>query len=71
MDKYIIIKRGKNAGRIKALRDFADVKTGDIGGYVESYENLSQTGMCWIHGQARVYGNAQVYNDDYTFDVLK
>ena len=27
--------------RIKALKDFADVKAGDLGGYIEDYRNLS------------------------------
>ena len=34
-DKYIEY-RGKTLHRIKALRDFYNVKKGDIGGYVES-----------------------------------
>lgn len=29
--------------RIRALKDFSDVKKGDLGGYVESEDNLSQT----------------------------
>ena len=32
--------------RVKALRDFNDVKKGDIGGYVEGEKNLSQYGDC-------------------------
>ena len=30
--------------RIRALKDFADVKTGDLGGWVQSTANLSQEG---------------------------
>lgn len=40
---------GKSMYRIRALKDFSDVKKGDLGGYVESEENLSQTGNCWIY----------------------
>ena len=29
--------------RVKALRDFNDVKKGDIGGYIQSERNLSDT----------------------------
>jgi len=53
--------------RIRALKDFSNVKAGDLGGYVESENNLSQEGDCWIYdkavvsGSARVYGSAQVY----------
>ena len=40
---------GKTLHRIKALKDFGDVKKGDIGGYVENEWNLSQDGECWIY----------------------
>ena len=46
--------------RIRALKDFADVKKGDIGGYVEHKGNLSQYGDCWIYDNAIVLGNARV-----------
>ena len=61
--------------RIKALKDFNDVKNGDIGGYVESEKNLSQYDDCWIYdnaivqdnavviGKAIVCGNARVYDN--------
>ena len=61
--------------RIRALIDFDDVKSGDYGGYIESEENLSHSGNCWIYsdavrlsknarvwGHAHVYGNAKLYN---------
>ena len=46
--------------RIRALKDFADVKKGDLGGFVESEFNLSQVGDCWVYDDACVYGNAHV-----------
>ena len=49
--------------RIQALRDFGNVKEGDIGGYIESEKNLSQDGNAWVSGDARVYGNACVYGN--------
>ena len=49
--------------RVKALRDFNDVKKGDIGGYVESENNLSQLGDCWIYDNAVVRDNAKFYNN--------
>ena len=48
--------------RIRALKDFANVKKGDLGGFVESENNLSEEGTCWIYDDACVYGNAQVYH---------
>jgi hypothetical protein len=46
--------------RIKALIDFGDVKAGDLGGYVEKEENLSQYGSAWVSDNAFVLGNALV-----------
>lgn len=46
--------------RIRALIDFKNVSTGDLGGYVESYDNLSQEGDCWVYHDAKVYNKARV-----------
>lgn len=48
--------------RIKALRDFGNVKAGDLGGYIESEGNLSQNGDSWVGDYAMVYGDAVVYD---------
>ena len=34
--------------RIEALKDFANVKKGDKGGFVEKESNLFQSGDCWV-----------------------
>ena len=50
--------------RIRALRDVReDVHAGDLGGFVQSEENLSQEGQCWIAGNAVVAEEAYVYGD--------
>ena len=49
--------------RIKALKDFGNVKKGELGGYVESEHNLSQEGNCWVYDNAKVYDNAEVYDN--------
>lgn len=49
--------------RIKALKDFGNVKKGELGGYVESERNLSQEGNCWVCGNAKVYDNAWVFGN--------
>ena len=51
---------GRTFYRIVALKDFADVKAGDKGGYVESEDNLSHDGDAWIYDKAHVAGNAKV-----------
>ena len=42
--------------RIRALRDFADVRRGDLGGYVQSEFSLSHSGDSWVQDVAQVYG---------------
>ena len=46
--------------RIKALRDFGNVKKGDIGGWIECEDNLSHSGDSWIYDDAVAYNNAKV-----------
>ena len=50
----------KKLYRIEAIKNFADVHKGDKGGFVESEENLSQNGSCWIYDDAKVFGDAKV-----------
>ena len=57
--------------RVKALRDFNDVKKGDIGGYVEGEKNLSQLGDCWIYDNAVVRDNAKIYNNAVIRDYAR
>lgn len=49
--------------RIQAVRSFANVKEGDIGGYIQDERNLSDRGTCWIYDDARVMGKARVKED--------
>ena len=58
---------GKTLHRIEALRDFVCARKGDNGGFVESEENLSQEGNCWIYGNACVFDKAVVLNDAIVF----
>jgi carbonic anhydrase/acetyltransferase-like protein (isoleucine patch superfamily) len=59
--KYTLIKCDrKGLFQIKALRDFSDVKKGDVGGYVSGECNLSHYGDCWIYNKAVVRDNAVV-----------
>lgn len=55
--------KGRTIRRIVAIRDFDDVKEGDLGGYIESESNLSQEDTCWIYDNAKVYGNAKVHRE--------
>ena len=57
--------------RIRALKDFDNVKKGDLGGFIESEENLSLKGDCWVYDNAKVYGEAMVYDNARVFDNAK
>lgn len=46
--------------RVVALKDFSDVKKGDVGGWVESESNLSHEGLCWIYHDAIAIDGANV-----------
>lgn len=59
---------GTTLYRIKALIDFGDVKAGDLGGYVEKEENLSQYGNAWVYDDAWVHGDAWVCDDTCVCD---
>ena len=76
--KYVILKDAANTlkdsnilkiihnepvYRIKAVRDFGNVRRGDLGGYVASYDNLSMDGNCWIYDDAVVAGGARIWDD--------
>ena len=64
---FIINALGKKLFRIKALISFASVKAGEMGGYVEKEENLSQYGNAWVSGDAMVCGNARVSGNAEVF----
>ena len=67
--KYELVKEdsikewGYNLYRIRALKDFNNVKKGDLGGYIAKEQNLSHDGDCWVHNNAKVFGNARVCDD--------
>ena len=50
--------------RIRAVRDFADIRRGDVGGYIESEANLCHFGNAWVHDVAQVYGPGAVVRDN-------
>ena len=52
---------GHTLYRIRALRSFSYIKTGDLGGFVEStWANLSHIDYCWVYDDAQVYDGSQI-----------
>lgn len=62
MKKYELTESQGNFWRIRALRHIPryGVRPGDLGGWIESENNLSQDGDCWVGEDAMVSGNARV-----------
>lgn len=54
---------GRKLYQIKALKDFGNVKAGNLGGYIEKEENLSHDGNAWVYDSALVYDNAKVFDN--------
>ena len=65
-DESKVIK-GRTVYRIRALRSFGTiykpVKIGDLGGFIESEENLSQSKYCWLFDEAVGMENSRRYDN--------
>ena len=66
-DDIITKPNGDVLHRIKAVRDFGNVKIGDVGGYIEKEENLSHDGNARVCDDAQVFGNALVSGNAQVF----
>lgn len=55
--------RGITLCRVRALSSFGYVRAGELGGWIEKEENLSQEGTAWVQHNAKVFGAARVYGD--------
>lgn len=51
---------GVTLKRIRAIRDFKNVKKGDLGGFIEKEANLSHDDDAWIYDDAKVYNDAKI-----------
>lgn len=76
MNKYKLTEETKKINgrvlhRIQALCSFSDVKAGDLGGWIEREENLSQDGSAWVHDEGCVYDEACVYGNARVFDEAR
>lgn len=59
-----IVYNGVELHRIRALKDISGVvSAGELGGWLEKENNLSQRGGCWVSGEAKVFDRAVVGGD--------
>lgn len=73
--KYILTDEtikfdGHTLHRIKAVKDFCDIKKDELGGWVESEANLSQEDECWVYDEAKVFGKAKIYGNATVCDCV-
>ena len=66
-DEAITIEDGVKLHRIRAMRDFNDIRQGDLGGFIEVENNLSHDGCSWVSGGAWVSGNARVFGNAWVY----
>ena len=75
--KYILYKDESsyctfyNYYRPKAIKNFSNVKEGDIGGYLKYFNNLSQTGNSWIYDYALVRDDAKISENAAIFKYAR
>lgn len=67
-NEYWEFMPGRCVHRIRACRDIIVnddiiIKSGELGGWLEKEDNLSQTGNAWVAGDAIVYDNAFVHDE--------
>lgn len=55
--------------RIRAVAEFGLVKIGDLGGWIEKEENLSHEGKAWVCGDAKVWGDAEVFSASHVLVI--
>ena len=55
--------------RIRATVAFGIVEVGDLGGWIEKEENLSHEGKAWVCGDAKVWGNAEVFSASHVLVI--
>lgn len=66
-ENYVVNESGTKLYQIKCINTFGNVEKGELGGFIEKEENLSQEGDAWVSGDALVSGNARVYGNAWVY----
>ena len=61
----IVNQNGAVLYRIRAIKDFSDIKSGQLGGYVGSYDNLNLYDDSWIDENSSVSGAVYITDNSY------
>lgn len=57
--------------RIEAIKNFGCILKGECGGYIESEDNLSHEGICWVYDKACVYDDARIDGGSRVCDIAR
>ena len=58
---------GTTLHRIRAIKNFGNIRIGEFGGWIEKESNLSTCDDAWVYGDARVYDDAWVYDNAWVY----
>lgn len=75
-DETKTLSDGTVLHRIRAVKDFSipcgiNVRSGDLGGFVGTEDNLSHYDSAWVFDGACVYDRARVYDDAFVYDEAR
>ncbi|MCL1937237.1 MAG: hypothetical protein FWF52_02440, partial [Candidatus Azobacteroides sp.] len=59
-NEFMINDEGIKLFRIRAVKKINGIEIGELGGWIEKYENLDEE--AWIADNAQVFENAKVYD---------
>lgn len=65
MTDNTLMVNGRILHQIEALKDFGMVSKGELGGWIEDYNNLDQEGKAWVANNACVYESARVFQNAF------
>ena len=70
-ENYVVNEFGTKLYQIKCTKTFKYAKKGELGGYIEKEENLSQEGDAWVSDNAQVSGNARVSDNARVYGTAR
>ena len=71
MTNNTLMVNGRVLHQIVALKDFGMISKGELGGWIEDYNNLAQEGKAWVANNACVYAFARVSQNAFIGDSAR
>ena len=70
-ENYVVNECGTKLYQVRCIKTFKYAKEGELAGYIEKEENLSQEGNARVYDDAQVFGTAQVYGNALVFGTAQ